>query len=79
MTWEIRKIICGNQEHYKKAQDKYGEAWRIQAKKDKNDNPALRLSQKPMKNATLSKVGASRGGKNSSRVHAHIQEQLSLF
>lgn len=66
MTWE-------------KYQDLYREAWRIQAKKDKDANPALRLSQKPMKNATLSKAGASRGGKNSSRVHTHIQEQLSLF
>ena len=79
MTWEIKKIICGNQEHYKKAQDKYGEAWRIQAKKDKNDNPALRLSQKPLKNGTLSKEGASIGGKNSAKTHAHIQQQLSLF
>lgn len=78
MTWEIKKIICGNQEHYKKAQDKYGEAWRIQAKKDKNDNPALRLSQKPLKNGTLSKEGASRGGKNSAKTHAHIQQQLSF-
>jgi len=66
MTWE-------------KYQDLYREAWRIQAKKAKDANPALRLSQKPMKNATLSKAGASRGGKNSSRIHAHIQEQLSLF
>lgn len=79
MTWEIKKIICGNQEHYKKAQDKYGEAWRIQAKKDKDANPTLRLSQKPLKNATLSKAGASRGGKNRAKAYAHSQQQLSLF
>ena len=47
MTWEIKKIICGNQEHYKKAQDKYDEADIERRRKQKRDYMRRKREEDP--------------------------------
>tara|TARA_R110000851_G_scaffold300425_1_gene456578 strand:- start:282 stop:482 length:201 start_codon:yes stop_codon:yes gene_type:complete len=64
---------------HKKYQDLYREAWKIQAKKDKLANPALRLSQKPIKAVGGSKESGARGGRSKPRPYALTESQLNFF